>query len=605
MFEASVDLSLFDGLEQQPNGKKRKLDDLYNPLEDDEQNSRADAEGVEATRTGAGGAEANAEERDDFGELKTLTDEQLTALENVVNGENVFITGPAGSGKTLLVQCLADLLKEKKIFVMCQTDKAAQQCGGITFHSFCWGHVKSHETIPNMVKELLKHPETVLRLQTCDVVIFDVVESINVEMFDKTSALLKAARKTTKPYGGVQVVAVGDFLGGLGPVFPSSSDYSRYLFQSPVWKSLNFRVVQLTKNFRTNDDYFCTLLERCRRGKLTRIDTDWLKSRIQVIPAEQGCPVDIAAKRADAEATNAQYQEQVMNFRYVEYPAVVQPEQPVRKVLNLDELRKDPEVAKQFPASAKLVLHQSTQVVSLVQQGLVPPGTLGVVQDFGPEPSQLPIVKFDGFPIAQPVAPFTYRKYFPKYGWVLSRRMPLDIAFSMVVRDVQGRTLSSGRMDLENLNKVPGAVYTALSRIVNPSSSLFIQRTPPEDFYSGPDADVLSFYESFEALQTNSKNSKRRSELVKALEPFLASLDQPFQVGLNNPEQSSSSSSSSSSDSKEPSRRTRKKTEAEVQAKIAAAKTQRDGKKLKEAMARKDNLAFVQSNISNCLSLWG
>ena len=158
---------------------------------------------------------------------------QSTALKILKLGENVFLTGQAGAGKTFLLQKYIDLLKERgaNFAVLAPTGIAASHLKGRTIHSFFSLGIK--DAINEIeLDSLLQKKSLVQKLTRLEVLIIDEISMVAPALLESMDKILRGARFTNQPFGGVQVILAGDFF-QLPPV-GSARDQKRFAWQSPV-----------------------------------------------------------------------------------------------------------------------------------------------------------------------------------------------------------------------------------------------------------------------------------------------------------------------------------------------------------------------------------
>jgi hypothetical protein len=485
------------------------------------------------------GAAGKVEERDDFANdpdsqhdpnKLVLDEEQWDVVRTVLLGHNVFVTGGAGTGKTMmarLIRTAFSTLDDEEVALVCQTESAAQACGGQTLHSRVGNHL-AQESTEVLIKNTLQNPILVARWKKLKKIIIDEVQSINTKLFKDAAAIARAVRKRSDHlFGGIQVIAIGDFLGGLGQCSRSDAKHHEtYLFQTKLWAGLEFKTVILKTNYRqTTDDQFAALLSRHRTGDLTSFDMEWLRSKIQKIPGAP--PIDIVATTPEAEATNKMF---MMQMNQLLGPPKESACYTSEYALDLEQSagRHRPKVdlqdfhnhkaamGKNFPGQHRIEIHQQMQVLlqaSIVHsssQKRLEPGTWGIVVGFAFSTTNglqqaLPSVDFqDGDPPAT-IPYVVYRRYVPSFGYVLCRRLPLTMGFSIKLRELQGRSVQCARMDLAGgLATTPGMAYMALSR-VRDSSRLYIQKLPAT-------ADKFSIDETVRDWYTNTLTESYRPD---------------------------------------------------------------------------------------------
>jgi len=202
----------------------------------------------------------------------SLSEEQVEALEAVVEGKNVFITGSAGVGKSFLLNQIIKVLSKKKIYVTASTGVAACNIGGITLHSFSGIGLgtKSVEELTYQILAKNYKVEVKKRWQSCQVLVIDEISMIDGEIFTKIENIARKVRKCEKPFGGIQIVLCGDFL-QLPPV-----NVKTFAFETGAWSSTIHKTIVLKKVFRQKLIGFVTLLNRLRIGRLTGIDVEVL-----------------------------------------------------------------------------------------------------------------------------------------------------------------------------------------------------------------------------------------------------------------------------------------------------------------------------------------
>ena len=181
-----------------------------------------------------------------------LSPEQANALDLLRSGENVFLTGGAGSGKSFLIRHYMKEVDSQELPILASTGAAAVLLGGRTFHSFFGLGIM--EGGPDATYERAsKDNKLMARLRKVEGVIIDEISMIPGQALMIAEALSQKARESTLPWGGMRIIAVGDFA-QLPPV--TQTGQRDWCFLSQVWKATGFQTVMLSHNQRVSADLF-------------------------------------------------------------------------------------------------------------------------------------------------------------------------------------------------------------------------------------------------------------------------------------------------------------------------------------------------------------
>ena len=202
-----------------------------------------------------------------------LSNEQQIAFDKYVQGHNIFITGPGGSGKSVLIKSIYKHAynRFKDIHVTALTGCAAVllNCKAKTLHSWA-GIGLGNNTINNLVDKIKKNKFLKGVWKSTDILVVDEVSMLSLKLFDTLNAIGKAIRRNNKPFGGIQLIFSGDFF-QLPPVGNKDEpDTQKFCFESEEWNN-TFQMqnqIQLIKIFRQTDQTYSLLLNQIRQGKI-------------------------------------------------------------------------------------------------------------------------------------------------------------------------------------------------------------------------------------------------------------------------------------------------------------------------------------------------
>ncbi|WQF75596.1 Putative AAA+ ATPase domain, DNA helicase Pif1, P-loop containing nucleoside triphosphate hydrolase [Colletotrichum destructivum] len=240
-----------------------------------------------------------------------LTKEQKHVQSLVVNkGQSVFFTGPAGTGKSVLMRSIIAELKKKwardpeRLAVTASTGLAACNIGGQTLHSFA-GIGLGKDDIPTLVKKIRRNPKAKNRWLRTKTLIIDEVSMVDGELFDKLSSIGRTIRNNGKPWGGIQLVITGDFF-QLPPVPDGDkSRESKFAFEAATWNTAIDHTIGLTQVFRQRDPVFANMLNEMRLGKISEETVQAFRKLTRPIVSDDGLEVtELFPTRYEVENAN-------------------------------------------------------------------------------------------------------------------------------------------------------------------------------------------------------------------------------------------------------------------------------------------------------------
>lgn len=199
----------------------------------------------------------------------------LRVLHLIKQKKNVFITGHAGTGKSYILSKLKEKLP--KLVITSTTGIAAVNVKGQTLHS--WAGVGiCNRPVEQTVERILKKSSIKNQIQKCKILAIDEISMLDIKTFEYVDAVLRQVRNYDKPFGGIQIIFIGDFF-QLPPVEKNENNEQIYCFESKLWIDLDLYTILLTKNYRQNEENLVTALSNMRINSLTKQDIDLLKTR--------------------------------------------------------------------------------------------------------------------------------------------------------------------------------------------------------------------------------------------------------------------------------------------------------------------------------------
>jgi ATP-dependent DNA helicase PIF1 len=368
-----------------------------------------------------------------------MNPEQQLALDDVLKGENVFITGGAGVGKSYLVNKIVQRLANKNPGVCAMTGCAALLINGVTLHSYL-GIGLAKEAAVTLAHRVRKFTNVFQKLVSLKILLIDEVSMLNDELFEKISEFLGLVRGNMLPFGGVQVILVGD-------PFQLSPVEGGYFFTSKLWSRNIFKVHTLTANMRqAGDRAFKDLLDRLRWGDCSREDLAVLHRCQDTVFPPGITPTKLYSKNINVDAINQR-----------EYDKLDTPSQEYA-CWHLNEGSKKWATANRVPdkvffrVGAQVMCTRNIPTLGLVNgsRGVVTSTTANdvCIQLLGGESVRVGFIS---------VTPFDNPYIEIKY-------MPLKLAWAITIHSSQGMTIDALEVDLGKDVFACGQAYTGLSR---------------------------------------------------------------------------------------------------------------------------------------------
>lgn len=362
---------------------------------------------------------------------------------------NVLLTGQAGTGKsTLLREFLSRVEGVREVAITAPTGIAALNIGGTTVHRWCGMQLgpqdgeEFHEAAARLEEHQAVHGAR-KRVRSTEVLVVDEISMMAGRHLDFLDYWLKRIREDSKPFGGLQVIFLGDFL-QLPPVRTDQSKPYDWAFRSKAWQEADFKTIRLEQVRRQNDKAFIDALSGFRVGKLKPRDQDLLRSRISICPKEE--ITRLMTHNVQVDKWN--------NYRLGNIDGSI-------TTLNAEVKGVDQAVefaTRNMSTPRMLQLKVGAAVMFTAndaEQGFYNGQVGRVVEMRGSDV----VVESRGKKIS-----VGRRKWFFESLGVTVQQYPLRLAYAMTIHRAQGLTLDAARIDIRAARE-PGQAYVALSRV--------------------------------------------------------------------------------------------------------------------------------------------
>lgn len=374
---------------------------------------------------------------------------QNDALTILKTGANVFLTGEPGSGKTYVLNQYIEYLKDHGIAVSvtASTGIAATHIGGVTIHSWTGMGVKKSMS-PQEVDILESKQYLWKRFDTAKVLIIDEISMLSGEQFDTVDQICRAFKRNQKPFGGMQIVAVGDFF-QLPPI-TKGEEIQKFAFESTAWKKAKLLVCYLQEQWRQDEGSLLSILKSIRKGDVEEGFPE-LEERLNVEFEDVIRPTRLYTHNADVDMINLQELDK-LDTPLTSYPMFGKGKNDL--VEKLKESCLSPEILHIKPGSVVMCTKNNFEA------GYVN-GTLGEVVEICKETGYPIIVTNKGKTIT--VEPTIWSIDDGNKILAEIEQVPLRLAWAITVHKSQGMSLDAVELDLSRAFEY-GQGYVALSR---------------------------------------------------------------------------------------------------------------------------------------------
>ena len=413
--------------------------------------------------------------------------QQMMAYELIANtNSSFFLTGRAGTGKTTFLRKVQQMV-DKQFITLAPTGVAAILAGGDTIHSF-FGLPMDVCTPRTMGK---MSQARILTLLHTDTIIIDEVSMVRCDIIDAIDYTMRKVLRTTKPFGGKQIVFVGDMF-QLPPVVKYGAERELmkdlyhtgdfFFYKADAIKRMRLVKIEFQKIYRQEDKKFLHILENIRLNKVTPENLMHLNERVGQPTEKDGAVITLASVNKTADAINQSKLDEIESEEYT-YEGTVQGK--------FEE--------KRFPVEMTLKLKVGAQVMFTRNDHFKrwANGTIGTVSKLSQEEIQVTVDGDDTY-----VVPCcSWESYSYEYDHE-TRKMkkelmgtftqyPLRLAWAITVHKSQGMTFDKMYLDLSKGMFATGQLYVALSR-VRSLDGLFLSRCIIPQ-YAHTSKEVLSY----------------------------------------------------------------------------------------------------------------
>tara|TARA_R110002074_G_scaffold107713_6_gene232769 strand:- start:704 stop:1999 length:1296 start_codon:yes stop_codon:yes gene_type:complete len=401
-----------------------------------------------------------------------LSKEQSIVFEKYKIGENIFITGVGGTGKTKIIQIIAEhAISINKNFQVCAMTGCAAillNCNANTLHSWA-GIGLARGNVNDVINRVIKNKFKRKKWLQIELLIIDEVSMLSEKLLNILDIIAKSIKKSAKPFGGIQIIFGGDFH-QLPPIGDEDDETSmNFCFESDIWNTLFPNQIELKTIFRQKDPVYQKILSQIRNGKISNSSLNILKQYIREPESNLLIkPPILLAKRKNVDQIN-QTEIAKLNTNKIIYTLKEECEETSKdsnKYSNTEKIYESNYLKNNILAEQNLILKIGAQVMCIANIDIegtnaIVNGSQGIIVDIK---DNYPIVNFKNGE-TRIIKEHTWKsEIIPS---IKIKQIPLIHAWAITIHKAQGLTLESAQIDIgENIFEC-GQTYVALSRIVS------------------------------------------------------------------------------------------------------------------------------------------
>ncbi|RYP75450.1 hypothetical protein DL771_002335 [Monosporascus sp. 5C6A] len=451
----------------------------------------------------------------------SLSSEQQHVKDLVVrDNQSVFFTGPAGTGKSVLMRAIIQDLKRKwardpeRLSITASTGLAACNIGGMTLHSFA-GIGLGKEDVPALVKKIRRNPKAKNRWLRTNALIIDEVSMVDGDLFDKLAQIARTIRNNGRPWGGIQLVITGDFF-QLPPVPEGAAKKDiKFAFEAATWNTSIDHTIGLTQVFRQKDSEFAAMLNEMRLGRISEQTVQAFKRLARPLSTEDGSVRRFEA--VDSGGADPNIRDKLLQNMMAPKAIDLKKGAQVMLIKNMDDTLVNGSLGKVIGFSSAAAFEyfgdRDGEAGSGDEKDV---NTLAKrkINSFSRDPvavkdlKEYPIVQFtatDGTHRVLLCEPEDWKVELPN-GEVQAQRkqLPLILAWALSIHKAQGQTLERVKVDLGKVFE-KGQAYVALSRATS-QEGLQVLRFDKNKVVAHP--RVINFYNKLYSAESALKTKK-------------------------------------------------------------------------------------------------